>query len=137
MTTLGSQRIPIISLHSNLIVPIQGAIADAVMAQLQDDVTRRIDAGGARGLVIDVSGIEIMDSFMTRNIRDLALTARLMGVHTVVSGLRPAVAITLVEMGLEIPGIRTTLDLERALESLTEMHDEEALALSGSADAWH
>jgi rsbT antagonist protein RsbS len=137
MNRQGAQRIPIISLYANLIVPIQAAIADAVMVQLQDDVTKRIDAGGARGLVIDVSGIEIMDSFMTRNIRDLALTARLMGVHTVVSGLRPAVAITLVEMGLEIPGIRTTLDLERAIESLSEMHDEEALALGDSADAQH
>lgn len=125
MTSLRSERIPIINLYSNLIVPIQGAIGDNVMAQLQEDVTRRIEGGDAKGLVIDVSGIEIMDSFMTRNIRDLALTARLMGVHTVVSGLRPAVAITLVEMGLEIPGIQTTLNLERAIECLAEMHEAE------------
>jgi rsbT antagonist protein RsbS len=134
MTSLRSDRIPIINLYSNLIVPIQGAIGDNVMAQLQEDVTRRIEGGGAKGLVIDVSGIEIMDSFMTRNIRDLALTARLMGVHTVVSGLRPAVAITLVEMGLEIPGIQTTLNLERAIECLAEMHEDDALALDGPAD---
>ena len=122
MTT---QRIPIISLHGNLIAPIQGAIADDVMTQLQADVSTRIDTGGARGLIIDVSGVELMDSFMTKNIRDLALTARLMGVHTVVSGLQPAVAITLVEMGLEIHGLTTTLNLERALVHLEEVQRAE------------
>jgi rsbT antagonist protein RsbS len=115
-------RIPIINLYGNLIVPIQGSIADGVMAELQDDVTRRIGDDGASGLVIDVSGIELMDSFMTRNIRDLALTARLMGVHTVVCGLKPAVAITLVEMGLEMRELTTTLNLERAIEHLHELH---------------
>ncbi len=97
-------RIPIIALYANLIVPIQGAIADDVMAALQRDVTQRIQDTDAKGLVVDVSGVEILDSYLTRNLRDLALTARLMGVTAVVSGLRPAVAITLVDMGLENPG---------------------------------
>lgn len=131
---MNAQRIPIINLYSNLIVPIQGTIGDVLMAQLQEDVTSRVEQDDARGLIIDVSGIEMMDSFMTRNIRDLALTARLMGVHTVVSGLRPAVAITLIEMGLEIPGIETTLNLERAIEHLERLQDEEALALSDGPD---
>jgi rsbT antagonist protein RsbS len=122
-------RIPIIDLYSNLVVPIQGAIDDDAMARLQEDVTQRIHADGARGLVIDVSGIEFLDSFMTKNLRDLALTARLMGVVAVVSGLRPAVAITLIEMGLEIPGVKTTLNLERALEALFAAQEEEARAL--------
>jgi rsbT antagonist protein RsbS len=122
-------RIPIIDLYSNLVVPIQGAIDDDAMARLQEDVTQRIQADGARGLVIDVSGIEFLDSFMTKNLRDLALTARLMGVRAVVSGLRPAVAITLIEMGLEIPGVKTTLNLERALEALFAAQEEEARAL--------
>jgi rsbT antagonist protein RsbS len=122
-------RIPIIDLYSNLVVPIQGAIDDDAMARLQEDVTQRIQADGARGLVIDVSGIEFLDSFMTKNLRDLALTARLMGVLAVVSGLRPAVAITLIEMGLEIPGVKTTLNLERALEALFAAQEEEARAL--------
>ncbi len=125
-------RIPIIGLYANLIVPIQGAIADDVMVQLQEDVTRRIEGGRVRGLVIDVSGIEILDSYLTRNLRDLALTARLMGVSAVVSGLRPAVAITLIEMGLEIPGVHTTLNLERALEVLQEAQEDEARALGES-----
>jgi rsbT antagonist protein RsbS len=122
-------RIPIIELYSNLVVAIQGAIDDDAMARLQEDVTQRIQTDGARGLVIDVSGIEFLDSFMTKNLRDLALTARLMGVSAIVSGLRPAVAITLIEMGLEIPGVKTTLNLERALEALFVAREEEARSL--------
>ncbi len=118
-------RIPIISLYENLIVPIQGSISDESMAQLSEDVTRAIDNDAARGLVIDVSGISLMDSFITRNIRDLALTARLMGVSTIVSGLHPSVAITLIEMGLDIQGLETTLNLERALERLAQMRAEQ------------
>jgi rsbT antagonist protein RsbS len=130
-------RIPIIALYANLIVPLQGAIADDVMVQLSEDVTRRIEDGRIRGLVIDVSGVETLDSYLTKNLRDLALTARLMGVSAVVSGLRPAVAITLIEMGLEIPGVRTTLNLERALEALHEAHEAEARSLGegGKGDA--
>jgi rsbT antagonist protein RsbS len=122
-------RIPIIDLYSNLVVPIQGAIDDDAMARLQEDVTQRIQVAGARGLVIDVSGTPFLDSFMTKNLRDLALTARLMGVTAVVSGLRPAVAITLIEMGLEIPGVKTALNLERALEALWRAQEEEARSL--------
>jgi rsbT antagonist protein RsbS len=129
-------RIPIIGLYANLIVPLHGTIADDAMARLQEDVTRRIEGGGVRGLVIDVSGIETLDSYLTRNLRDLALTARLMGVSAVVSGLQPAVAITLVEMGLEIPGVHTTLNLERALELLAETHEEEARSLDERGDAF-
>ena len=119
-------RIPIISLYSNLIVPIQGTIVDAAIARLREDVTKRIDEESAHGLIIDVSGISMMDSFVTRSIRDLALTARLMGVHTVVSGLQSQVAITLVEMGLDIPGIQTALNLERALEYLLDLQEQAA-----------
>jgi rsbT antagonist protein RsbS len=126
-------RIPVIGLYGNLIVPIQGAISDDVMGGLQQDVTRRIEEGGVRGLVVDVSGVEVLDSYLTRNLRDLALTARLMGVVAVVSGLRPAVAITLVEMGLEIPGVHTALNLERALETLYEAEEEEDRALGDVA----
>jgi len=118
-------KIPVIGLYGNLIVPIQGAISDHVMSALQEDVTSRIEQGGVRGLIVDVSGVDVLDSYLTRNLRDLAVTARLMGVIAVVSGLRPAVAITLVEMGLEIPGVLTALNLERALEALYERQEEE------------
>jgi rsbT antagonist protein RsbS len=125
-------KIPVIGLYGNLIVPIQGAVSDDVMSALQEDVTARIADGDARGLVVDVSGVEVLDSYLTRNLRDLALTARLMGVVAVVSGLRPAVAITLVEMGLEIPGVLTALNLERALEALYERQEEEARSLDAT-----
>jgi rsbT antagonist protein RsbS len=125
-------KIPVIGLYGNLIVPIQGAISDDVMATLQHDVTQRIQDGDVRGLVVDVSGVEILDSYLTRNLRDLAVTARLMGVVAVVSGLRPAVAITLIEMGLEIPGVHTALNLERALETLYEQQEEEARSLGAA-----
>ena len=127
-------RIPIIGLYDNLIVPIQGAIADDVMVTLQTDVMTRIQDGDARGLIVDVSGVEVLDSYMTRNLRDLALSARLMGVTAVVSGLRPAVAITLIEMGLEIPGVYTALDLERALELLRVIRDEKEAWGEGDAE---
>jgi rsbT antagonist protein RsbS len=124
-------RIPIISLYGNLIVPIQGAIGDKSMALLSDDVARAIDSDTARGLIIDVSGIAVMDSFVTRNIRDLALTARLMGIPAILSGLQPAVAITLIEMGLDIHGLETTLNLERALERLIQLRNDEAASIRG------
>lgn len=123
-----AMRIPIINLYSNLIVPIQGLLPDVVMAQLQDDVARRIVSDTAAGLIIDVSGVSVMDSYVTRVVRDLALTAKLMGVRTVLSGIQASVAMTLVEMGLDIPGIKTTLNLERALEFLDEQ------SLSDAAD---
>jgi rsbT antagonist protein RsbS len=132
-STSGS-RIPIINLYENLIVPIQGSVSDASMAQLQADVTRRIEEEAAKGLVIDLSGVEMMDSYMTRNIRDLALTARLMGVDTVVSGLRPAIAITLIDMGMEITGIMTALHLERALELLAASRQSDGLDLGITND---
>jgi rsbT antagonist protein RsbS len=122
---VSNYRIPIIRLYGNLIVPIQGAIGDYVMALLGDDVARAIDSDTARGLIIDVSGITIMDSFVTRNIRDLALTARLMGIATIVSGLGPAVAVTLIEMGLDIQGLETTLNLERAMERLSQLRAQD------------
>jgi rsbT antagonist protein RsbS len=124
-------RIPIISLYGNLIVPIQGAIGDKSMAVLSDDVARAIDSDTARGLVIDVSGIALMDSFVTRNIRDLALTAKLMGIPAILSGLSPAVAITLIEMGLDIQGLETTLNLERALERLVQLRAENDSSIRG------
>jgi rsbT antagonist protein RsbS len=121
-----SVRIPIITLYGNLVVPIQGTIDDSMMSLLHGDVMSRIESDAPKGLIVDVSGIELMDSYVTRNIRDLALTARLMGLRSIVSGLRPEVAITLVEMGLEIPGVQTTLNVERALALLSAETDTEA-----------
>jgi rsbT antagonist protein RsbS len=120
---------PIIRFHGNLIVPIHGTISDASISALQEQVTHRIATDRVHGLVIDVSALSYMDSFVTRVVRDIALIARLMGVHTVLSGLSAEIATTLVEMGLEITGVVTTLNLERAVELLAEKREEEALEL--------
>jgi rsbT antagonist protein RsbS len=110
--------IPLIKLFGNLIVSIQVSLVDRIVTQLRDDVTRAIEDGGVSGLIIDLSGVDMMDSYITRSIHDLALMARLMGVDTIVCGMRRAVVVTLVEMGLTIPGIAFALNLERALEQL-------------------
>jgi rsbT antagonist protein RsbS len=114
------QRVPIIGLKRSLIVPIQDLLTEPALDQLRDDVTTRIAGGAVEGLILDVSAVEAMDSYFTRVVRDLALTARLMGIRTVVCGVSPMVAITMIEMGLDMPGVSTALDLERALERLEE-----------------
>jgi len=110
--------IPLITLFGNLIVPIQVSLTDSLVARLTTDVTRAIEEGSVAGLILDLSGVDVMDSHITRCLRDLALTARIMGVDTMVCGMRPSVVITLIEMGLSVPGISSALNLERALEVL-------------------
>ena len=110
--------IPIIKLHGNLIVSIQTTLSDRLVIQLKDDITKQIERSDASGLIIDVSGIDIMDSYISRAIRDIGLIAQLMGVHTVISGMDPMISMTLVEMGLDLTGMRTALNLETAIELL-------------------
>jgi rsbT antagonist protein RsbS len=110
--------IPLIRLFDILIVSIQVALSDALMDQLTKQITEAIERSPIAGVVLDLSGTDVMDSHITTRVRDLAMTARLMGVKTVICGLRASVVITLVEMGLGIPGIRSALNLERALEVL-------------------
>ena len=111
-------RIPIIKLYDNLIVSIQVALSDRLVMQIKDDITEEIDRTGAKGLIIDVSGIDVMDSYISRAIRDIGLIARLMGVRTVICGMDPMIAMTLVEMGLDLTGARSALNLEAAIELL-------------------
>ena len=108
-------RIPIIHISGRLLVSIQIEMTDRLLTRLKDDVASAIDRGGASGLVIDVAGIEAMDSFISRSICDLALIARLMGVPTVLCGIRPAVAMTLSEMGIDMRGVPSALDVDRAV----------------------
>lgn len=110
--------IPLIRLFDNLVVSVQVALSDAMIERLVDDVTSTIERTSVSGLILDFSGADVLDSHVTRRIRDLAVTARFMGVHTVLCGLRRSVVIALVEMGLGTAGIQTTLNLERALELL-------------------
>jgi rsbT antagonist protein RsbS len=110
--------IPLISLYGNLIVSVQVALSDNLVTRLVADVTRAIETTPVSGLIIDISGVDVMDSYITRCIRDLAMTARLMGTETVICGMRPVVVMTMVEMGLDLQGVSSALNLERALESL-------------------
>ncbi|MBN2381458.1 STAS domain-containing protein [bacterium] len=122
---LESTKIPIIKLYNNLIVSIQVALSDQLVLRLKDDVSREIERTGARGLIIDVSGVDIMDSYITRTIRDIALIAKIMGTDTVLCGLDPMIAMTLIEMGLDLSGLTYRMSLEDALEHLLELQHQE------------
>ena len=111
-------RIPILKLGHLLLVTIQVDMHDRMAQALQDDLTRRIVDTGARGVLIDISGLELVDSFIGRMLADIAAMARVLDAKTVVVGMRPAVAITLVELGLSLPGVRTALTVERGMALL-------------------
>src|SRR6476619_5300776 len=111
----GGARIPILKLGHLLLVTIQVDMHDRMALALQDDLTRRIVETGARGVLIDISGLELVDSFIGRMLGDIAGMARVLDAETVVVGMRPAVAITLVELGLSLPGVRTALTVERGM----------------------
>ena len=114
----GSSHIPIIKLYDTLIVTIQVELSDSLVNRLKDDIGEQIDRLGPRGLIIDVSGVEIIDSYISRAIRDIGLIARLMGVEAVISGLDPNIAMTLTEMGMDLEGVKTYLHLEAAYEAI-------------------
>ncbi|MFI9803607.1 STAS domain-containing protein [Streptomyces sp. NPDC052301] len=110
--------VPILALEGILLVTLQGELHDGMAERLQQDITHRVARSAATGVVIDVSGVEIVDSFLGRVIAEITAAARLLAARTVLCGMRPAVAITLVELGLTLPGLVTALDVERALELL-------------------
>ncbi|MCM3923466.1 STAS domain-containing protein [Frankia sp. AiPs1] len=111
-------RIPILKMGNLLLVSIQVDLHDQLALDLQDDLSERIVATGARGVLIDISALEIVDSFIGRMLSTIASLSRLLDAETVVVGMRPAVAITLVELGLYMPGVRTALTLEHGLALL-------------------
>src|SRR6478672_4471444 len=117
-------RIPILKLGHLLLVTIQVDMHDRMAVALQDDLTRRIVDTGARGVLIDISGLELVDSFIGRMLADIAGMARVLDAETVVVGMRPAVAITLVELGLSLPGVRTALTVEKGMELLKTPSEE-------------
>ena len=108
-------RIPILKLGRALLVSIQVDIHDRLAKALEEDLSERIVASGARGVMIDISGLEIVDSFMGRMLDNIAAVSRLLDADTVVVGMRPAVAITLVELGLSLTGVKTALNVERGM----------------------
>ena len=111
-------RIPILRLGPILIVSVQGDLADAVAVALRDDVGHAVSSGGTTGVVLDVSGVAIVDSYLGRVLTEIAADSSLLGASTVVAGIKPAVAITLVEMGLRLDGARTARSLEAAMAML-------------------
>jgi rsbT antagonist protein RsbS len=118
-------RIPILKLGSFLLVTIQVDMHDRLATQLQDDLTSRIVATRARGVLIDISTLEIVDSFIGRMISNIAAMARVLDAETVVVGMQPAVAITLVELGLSLEGVRTALNVDKGMLLLQQRVNDE------------
>jgi rsbT antagonist protein RsbS len=113
------ERIPILRMGQTLLVTIQVDMMDQMALALQDDLANRIAETGAHGVIIDISALEIVDSFVGRMLASISGIARVLDAVTVVVGMRPAVAITLVELGLSLEGVRTALNVERGIELLT------------------
>jgi rsbT antagonist protein RsbS len=113
-------RIPILQMGQFLLVTIQVDMHDQLALTLQDDLSERISATSARGVLIDISALDMVDSFIGRMIGTISGLSRIMDAETVVVGLQPAVAITLVELGLTLPGVSTALNVERGMKLLRE-----------------
>lgn len=114
------ERIPILKMGRTLLVTIQVDMMDQMALALQDDLANRIAETGAHGVIIDISALEIVDSFVGRMLASISGIARVLDAVTVVVGMRPAVAITLVELGLSLEGVRTALNVERGVELLAQ-----------------
>ena len=112
------ERIPILKMNEFLLVTIQVDMHDRLAMTLQDDLTEKIVKTHARGVLIDISSLEIVDSFIGRMLGNIASMAHVLDAETVVVGMQPAVAITLVELGLSLPGVRTALNVEKGMELL-------------------
>jgi rsbT antagonist protein RsbS len=120
------ERIPILKMGDCLLVSIQVDMHDRLAMSLQDDLTARITATHAHGVLIDISALEVVDSFIGRMLANIAAMASVLDAATVVVGMRPAVAITLVELGLSLPGVRTALDVERGMALLANGRRQQA-----------
>jgi rsbT antagonist protein RsbS len=111
-------RIPVLKMGEFLLVSIQVDMHDRLAMTLQDDITAMIVRHGSEGVLIDISGLNMVDSFIGRMISNIASMSRILDAQAVVVGMQPAVAITLVELGLELPGVRTALNVERGMDIL-------------------
>ena len=112
------ERIPILRMGEFLVVTIQVDMHDRLVTTLQDDLTTRIVETGAHGVLIDISSLDMVDSFIGRMLGNIAAMSRILDAETVVVGMQPAVAITLVELGLSLEGVRTALDVEKGMDLL-------------------
>jgi len=119
-------RIPILKLGKALLVTIQVDMHDRLATALEEDLTAKIVSVGARGVLIDISALEIVDSFIGRMLDNIAAVSRILDAATVVVGMRPAVAITLVELGLSLTGVKTALDVDRGLAMIARSRAAQA-----------
>jgi len=120
-------RIPILRIGKLLLVSIQVDMHDEVALALQDDLTNAVTHHNAKGVLIDISAVEMVDSFIARVIANLSSMSRILDATTVVVGMQPAVAITLVELGVSMEGVRTALNVERGMALLAKVRQEVAL----------
>ena len=120
-------HIPILKIGSALVVTIQVDMHDRLALQLEEDLAAKIVSTGARGVLIEISALDIVDSFIGRMLDTIAAVSRVLDADTVVVGMRPAVAITLVELGLTLPGIKTALDIERGMALLAKGLDDHGM----------
>jgi rsbT antagonist protein RsbS len=120
-------RIPILQMGRTLLVTIQLDMQDQMALALQDDLANKISSSGAKGVLIDISALEIVDSFVGRMLASISGISRILDATTVVVGMQPAVAITLVELGLSLEGVRTALNVERGMELLAHGRKESVL----------
>jgi rsbT antagonist protein RsbS len=118
------ERIPILRMGDYLLVTIQVDMHDRLALQLQDDLTNSISKFGSKGVLIDISSLEIVDSFIGRMLANIAGMSRVLDAETVVVGMQPAVAITLVELGMSLPGVRTALNVETGIDLLRELRGD-------------
>jgi rsbT antagonist protein RsbS len=126
------ERIPILKMGDVLLVSIQVDMHDQLALALQDDLTEKISRTGARGVLIDISALDIVDSFIGRTLANIAAVSRVLDAATVLVGMQPAVAITLVELGLSLSGVDTALTVERGMQRLRAR-----LGQTGSTDDHH
>jgi rsbT antagonist protein RsbS len=140
------EKIPILRMGKFLLVTIQVDMHDKLAMTLQNDLTERITTTGAKGVLLDISSLDIVDSFIGRMISNIAAMARVLDAQTVVVGMQPAVAITLVELGLSLPGVKTALNVEKGMQMLIDLtvedghedaagEDEVVLGENGSLEA--
>ena len=136
------ERIPILKMGDFLLVTIQVDMHDRLATTLQEDLADRIVKARSRAVLIDISALEVVDSFIGRMLGSIAAIARVLDAETVVVGMRPAVAITLVELGLALPGVRTALNVEKGMDILRQSlsdtvngHHSEPVAEPADADA--